>query len=493
MPMWVLLLLTAPLAGYMIWHALSIVLSAIARRRVHRPSQLLPIVGKVALLYVTYNDFNPSACLTLLDQDGVDYEIFILDDSTLSSERKRIDEWCRGQDVLIRVIRRSDRSGYKGGNVNHWLALFGDPEVYRYLLLVDADERIPRNFTCRLLESLASNECAFAQGCHLGTAELCTLFQILLHPQVECEWFHQVPARNLLGIPPMLGHGVLLDTRSLQAVGGFPNLVSEDLAFTILLAKAGLTGVIVTNVIGFEEFPRSYQAYWNRRRRWIQADAELVRKLLKPLWQSHIRWLGRLDLSIRELRLSLASMYWALLFLVGVSVFFAPRANLILPTFAWVSLPLFLIPALPALNIKRLSLTKRIVYICLMPFVGAATASVHPVATLQGLLGFRFFKPTGSKDDRERSVFSPLLLWELFSACIFLIGGLLSNNWPLMALGLATGCSPLMRTRWKALILVSGGITFWMLILFQIGIDAVNGFLPIEHLLVLVGLAITLI
>src|SRR5258708_18827798 len=154
MPKWILLLLAVPLVGYMILQALSIVLSAIARRRPYQPSRLQPITGKVAILYLTCDDFDPSACLTLLDQDGVEAEIFILDDSMQSSERKRINEWCRGQDTSIRVIRRSDRSGYKGGNINHWLALFGDPQAYRYLLLADADERIPRNFTCRLLESL---------------------------------------------------------------------------------------------------------------------------------------------------------------------------------------------------------------------------------------------------------------------------------------------------------------------------------------------------
>ena len=468
------------------WHALGIVLSALVGQRWCCQSPLQPPIGKVALLYLTCNDFNPSACLTLLDQEGIEFDVFVLDDSTEISEKKRIDDWAviRG----IRVIRRSSRAGYKGGNVNYWLAHLGDPAVYPYVLLVDADEHIPVDFTQRLLECLTSGQYAFAQGCHLGTAELCTPFQVLLHPQVECEWLHQVPARNLSGTPPMLGHGVLLRTESLIAVGGFPNLVSEDLGLTILLAEKGLTGVIATNVIGREEFPRSYQVYWKQRRRWIQSDAEVVRKMLRKLWQSRVSWLARLDLSVRELRLPIVSAYWLLLFTVAVSGFLARTKNLVLPPLAWAFLPFLLVPALPALGIQRLSLMKRILYVCTATFVGAATSSLHPVASLQGLLGYRSFESTGSRHSPTGSLH--FLFWELFSGFVFFTGGLLANNWSLGAVGFAIGSSPLMRTRWETLTLAVGVIVFWMLILYQIHVDITNEFLPIEHVLVLVGLAI---
>lgn len=488
-----MLLLTIPLAGYLIWHTLGIVLSTIARRKRCCQSTLQLPTGKVALLYLTCNDFNPSACSTLLEQQGIEFDVFVLDDSTQVSERKRIDDWIRNQNNAVRVVRRSDRSGYKGGNVNHWLTRFGDPVIYPFLLILDADEHVPADFARRLLECITSGQYAFAQGCHLGIAELRTPFQALLHPQVECEWLHQVPAWNLFGISPMLGHGVLLRTQSLKAVGGFPDLVSEDLALTIVLAEKGLSGVIATDVIGYEEFPRSYRSYWKRRRRWILADAEVVRKMLRRLRQSHVGCLARLALSARELRLSTASAYWILLLTVAVSGFLVPVNNPVLSPFAWALLPFLLLPALPALTIKRLSFVRRALYVCTVTFVGAATSSLHPIASLQGFLGCRYFEPTGSRHNQAGITLSLFAFWELSSGGVFITSGILSSNWPLVAVGFAIGCSLFMRSRWETQTLAVGVSVFWILLPFQIYVDVSNGFLPIEHLLVLTGLAVNLI
>jgi cellulose synthase/poly-beta-1,6-N-acetylglucosamine synthase-like glycosyltransferase len=429
----------------------------------------------------------------LLDQKGIEFDFFLLDDSSRLSERQRIDNWSHNQSTAVRIVRRSDRLGYKGGNINHWLARFGDPTVYPYVLLVDADEHVPPDFAYHLLKWLTSNNFAFAQACHVGTAELRTPFQRLLHPQVECVWLHQVPAWNFSGIPPMLGHGVLLRTDILKAVGGFPNVVSEDLAFTMLLAEKGLSGVVATKVIGQEAFPESYRAYWNRRRRWIQADTEIVRKLLRNLWKSRVGLIARLCLSVRELCLTIASCYWLLLVAATLMTFFSIDKKVVLSSFAWVLLLVLLVPALPALRIKRLSIKRRILYVCTVAFVGAAVSSLNPVASGLGLLGYHEFNPTGSRHDHTGTVFSLWRVWESLSGIFFFVGGILAGNWSLAAVGFAIGCSPLMRTRWEIVTLVGGSVIFWSLILFQIYIDADRGSVPIEHLLVLVGLTINLI
>ena len=82
-----------------------------------------------------------------------------------------------------------------------------------------------------------------------------------------------------------------------------------------------------------------------------------------------------------------------------------------------------------------------------------------------------------------------LLFWELFSGSLFFMGGLLTSNWVLAAIGFAIGCSPLMRTRLENNILMFGVGMFWVLILYQIYVDVTSGFLPIEHLLVLMGIS----
>lgn len=490
---WVLLLLAVPLGGYVLWHALGLLLSAVVRRQAGLPAPAGPYPGKIALLYLTCNDFNATACATMLEQCGIAGEVFILDDSTQRVEQQAIDAWVRVQPHAIRVVRRADRAGYKGGNINHWLTAFGDPAVYPYVLLVDADEHLPADFTCRLLACLTSGQYAFAQACHLGTAELCTPFQVLLHPQVECEWLHQVPARNLSGTPPMLGHGVVLRTASLRAVGGFPDLVSEDLAVTLRLAEQGLAGTIAPHVIGREAFPRSYRAYWRRRRRWIQADAEVVRKMLRILWRRCPGWLACCDLSARELRLPLASAYWVLLVTLAVSATLTSEKPIGVSPGAWGLLPMLLAPALPALGISRLSWPRRVLYIGTMTFVGAATSALHPIASLQGLWGYRAFEPTGSRHPPASWSAALWLVWEVCSGALCVTGGLLARNWALVAVGWAMGWSPVLRTRWETPALAVGAITFWMLLLYQIHVDVTTGFLPIGHLLALVGLALTVL
>ncbi len=487
---WILFAL--PPVAYILWYVYAVLFSSVARRKWRYPSNLQYPVGKTAFLYPTCDDFNGSACATLLRQEDIEFDLFILDDSTQDSERRRIDDWVREQNDDIQVIRRPNRSGYKGGNINHWLKRFGDPVVYSYMLVVDADEHIPADFARQLIGYIESGRYAFAQGCHLGTVKLHTVFQKLLHAQVECLWFHQIPSRNFSGFPPMLGHGVLLRTESLLTVGGFPDLVSEDLALTILLAKENLAGIIAPSVVGYEEYPRNYRPFWNRLRRWIQADVEVVRKMLGMLWKNPIGWQARLILSMRELRLPLVSVYWGLLCIIALTGFSVYESPIRLSPLVWGVFPLFLTPALPALSIKRFSFIKRILYISSVAFVGAATLPLHPIALLKGILGERHFSPTGSAQTHRQFTLPIFLFSELFTAFVFITGGLLASNWLLVAVGIAIGCSPLMRSRWETQTLVVGAALFWFFILYQIGIDVTNGFLPVEHLLVLVGLPMLL-
>lgn len=491
----VALLLSLPLGGYVLWHSANIALSGIAHRRARSPAgaDQVPPPGKVALLYLACDDFDPHACSTLLWQEGVDFDIFILDDSTRSAEHRRIEEWCRAQAKPITIVRRAHRTGFKSGNINHWLTHVGDAHVYPYMLVIDADEHIPSDFARALLHHLIASDRAFVQACHLGTATLTTRFQRSLHPQVMSEWLYQVPARNVVGIPPMLGHGALLRTESVQRAGGFPDLVSEDLALTLRLAEIGQRGIVAVDVVGYEGFPPTYVAYWKRRQRWIRADAELVRKMLATWWRSAVGWGGKIDLSLRELRLPVASLYWLLLmYMAATSALGGWRESAeVLPASVWACFPLAVVPALPVLTSGRIGFRQRMRYLCVMPFVGAATIPLHPVATVQGVAGIRGFEPTGSPDGRKETRWWSI--WEALTACMLCIGGAQSANLLLIAIGFACGCSPLLRSHREDLVLVIGSYVFWVLLVYQAGIDVMCGVVPVAHPLALVGLALTLV
>lgn len=485
-----LVMLVTPLIGYILWHMGGILLSFIERQKMVCDSGLQITSGKVAMLYPTCNDFNSRALKTLLTQDA-ERDIYILDDSTQNEQQNKIDEWVHSQAAEIRIVRRPNKKGYKGGNINYWLSLYGDANTYPYIMIVDADEYLPSDFLSQLIMCIESGQFVFAQGCHLGDAEIHSYFQSVLHLQAEIEWLYQVPARNFIGMPPMLGHGVLLQTKPFLEVGGFPDLVSEDLALTIQFAEKGSKGVIAPHVIGHEEFPRNYQHYWKRRKRWIRADTEVVQKMLKNILQNKMGGLARLDLMAREFRLPLASSYW--LVLVILATVPSKLNEIFLHPIAWGGMFFFLITALPALWIKRVRLIDRIRYIFTVSFLGATTIHLHPFATIQGIFGFTSFEPTGAQENERVNTASNYYWWDVLSGLPIFLGGIYMDNWALVAIGFSILYSPLLRISNKQQALIFGTLMFWAILTFQIFSDVLNGYFPISHLIPLLGLAITII
>jgi hypothetical protein len=492
MPITILLLLATPLAFMFSWLVLGIAMSAAVRRRAYcRSSEGGPVkaaAGRIAILYLTCDDFNETACLSLLAQEGVTCDVFILDDSTNASQRRRIDSWVQGRGRNVVLVRRSQRIGYKAGNVNNWLAGQDDrATVYPYMLLVDSDGCLPSDFASRLLRCLESNDYVFAQGCHRSTTDLRTPFQKFLHPEIEYRCLHAVPARNFFNVPPMLGHGVLLRTQSLVEVGGFPYVVSEDLALTILFADKGWVGVIVSDVIASESFPASYYSYCKRKRRYIQADAEIVRKMLGRLWRTPIPFLARLDLTIRELRFPITATQWVLLSAVAVAAVFGRGTNVTLPPVAWTSILLLLLPAFPFLAMRRLSLAQRLSYAFIEAFVGASMAALYPIPLVRGLIGQQHFDPTGNVVAKQAGSVSEII-FETASSVLFIAAGAVSGNLVLVAIGFAVGCGWLLRSRWESVTLIGGATVFWLLLVSQVYLDVRNGAVPVEHLVILIGL-----
>ncbi|MCB1092802.1 MAG: glycosyltransferase, partial [Verrucomicrobiae bacterium] len=118
-----------------------------------RPKEL----GPLAILYPTCNDFSETAVESLVSQTGVDATLFLLDDSIDPRFQARVDSWAMGKSGAVEVVRRSDREGFKAGNLNHWLAKRGSRGEFHYILLVDADEVIPPDFSRRLLDVLEAS------------------------------------------------------------------------------------------------------------------------------------------------------------------------------------------------------------------------------------------------------------------------------------------------------------------------------------------------
>ncbi len=484
-----LILLAAPAFAYAGWDVLGLILSGIAKRRFATAAPSAPPSSKLAILYPTSDDFDESACATMLQQEEVDFDLFILDDSTQDHERARVDAWAARQSRKITVVRREDRKGFKGGNINNWLHRFGDPTIYPFFLLVDADEHLDPSFAKTLLHRIEKTDYAFVQAVHFATAELKTAFQKILHMQVTVDQLEQLPAWNLIGLAPLIGHGVVLRTEHVKRVGGFPYVVSEDLALTIKLAEVGLYGLVASDVVGYEVFPSHYQAYWRRRRRWVQADTEMLRKFLVTIWQSNIRVLPKLYLTIREWRLPLLATYWCLCATIAVLAFRGSFVGSSVSVWWWLLVPFVLIPRFPALILNNVPLSHRLLYVITMPIFGLAASNISLPAVGVGLKGNLRFDPTGSRAVRKARFMDGWVVWDIASGVLFLVSGLVSGNLVLAAVGVAVFASPFLRTRAAKPLFVVLTVAFWLLVITSFFGDVSRGSVSLETVLLLAGLS----
>ncbi|MBK6781199.1 MAG: hypothetical protein IPG75_16920 [Gemmatimonadetes bacterium] len=71
---------------------------------------------------------------------------------------------------------------------------------------------------------------------------------------IHWRWYH--PLRNRYGFVMLLGHGAVVRREVWEEVGGFPEIVSEDLAFSLRARQHGWHGgVRRRTLIYYEEFP----------------------------------------------------------------------------------------------------------------------------------------------------------------------------------------------------------------------------------------------
>ena len=103
---------------------------------------------RILLLYCTCNDFNAKALTACRKQTYRNCKTVILDDSDDPHFRRQIDEY-QLRYGNVEVVRRTERTGYKAGNLNNYLKGRTD---YDYFVVLDSDEIIPPDFIEKTLK-----------------------------------------------------------------------------------------------------------------------------------------------------------------------------------------------------------------------------------------------------------------------------------------------------------------------------------------------------
>jgi membrane glycosyltransferase len=263
----------------------------------------------VALLYTTCNDFVESSVLSCVRQDYGAYRVYILDDSSESDMRARVDAFAAAHPGRVQVVRRDDRRGYKAGNLNHALATCAREPLFA---LVDADEILPSDFLARLVPRiLAMPDCGFIQANHRSNPQARSPLARDLGTGVDSHWRWYHPLRNEFGFVMLLGHGALIRRQAWIDAAGFPELVSEDLAFALRAREAGWRGRFADDVMCYEEFPEDVRAFRVRHMKWTRGTCEfLAREAGRLLRSRRISWVEKIDVLLPTLNLPLSLLFF---------------------------------------------------------------------------------------------------------------------------------------------------------------------------------------
>lgn len=239
---------------------------------------------QVAILYPTCNDFQPEAATTCLNQDYPDFHLFLLDDSTKDEFRAVVDAFHKAHSRMTTVVRRPTRQGFKAGNLNH--ALRGAAAGYPLFVVVDADENLPSDFLRRTVPYLQDPDLAFVQANHAPNPDQDSSFARDIAPTILPFWHVHCPARNRYGFVVFVGHGAVVRRSAWEAVGGFPEVITEDLAFSAALGEKGMRGVFLEDLVCYEDFASDYLAFKRQQERYVVGVTQVIRKHLGSLLRS---------------------------------------------------------------------------------------------------------------------------------------------------------------------------------------------------------------
>ena len=276
----------------------------------------------VAILYTTCNDFVETSANSCVAQDYPEFTVYILDDSSDPAYKLRIDRYAARYPKRVRVVRRGHRTGYKAGNINHGLTHAATREPL--FALVDADEILGRDFLRRIIPRLlADHRCGFVQANHQCNAKRASPLGAALGTGIGIHWRWYHPLRNRYGFVMLLGHGAVVRRSCWKQIGGFPHVVSEDLAFALRIREHGWRGHFAEDVVCYEDFPPTIRAFRVRHMKWTRGTCEL---LCKEMWRMirsrNISLVEKLDVLFPTLNLPLSLFYFL----------FVLDANFVLPT-----------------------------------------------------------------------------------------------------------------------------------------------------------------
>jgi cellulose synthase/poly-beta-1,6-N-acetylglucosamine synthase-like glycosyltransferase len=292
----------------------------------------------VELVYCTHNDFTHDSLISSMTQRYSNYKTIILDDSTSAEKIAEIDLFA--ERYKLQVIRRDNHDGHKAGNLNNYLK----NSSAEFFVVLDSDEIIPPDFITKALPYFSNPKVAVVQGNHIATDNQ-NSFMAAFADGVESHWHTYQKVKDSFGFLSFLGHGAMIRTSIYKEVGGFPNLVAEDLCFSIEARNAGYFVKFAPEIICFEQYPINYLAFKKRHAKWTMGNMEFIKSYTWKLITSKMHWYEKLDIVLFTYSLPL-SVFFAIYLLINIVIFpilhFDPhyKIEMLAPTIVFLFAPM---------------------------------------------------------------------------------------------------------------------------------------------------------
>ncbi len=290
----------------------------LSKKEIEESGASLP---RIALLYTTVDDFKYNAVLSCVSQDYPNFHVFLVDVSQSQQGRDKIDEFQKKFSGKTTIVRREKLEGFKARSLN--LALANQAKGYEFFALCDSDGILPRDFLKKTAFYIQQDErIGFVQANHNSGSSTRNAFTEHFLAETQIRWEHNNVPRNHYGFPLMLGHGVLVRTEAYTKAGGFPEVVAEDVAFTIAMRHAGYTGFFAEDIVCNEGVPEDLGQLRKRTYRMTMADTETFAQHTVPFIKSaSASFAGKWDIITHTLRRTATSLFLPyLLLLLAISL-----------------------------------------------------------------------------------------------------------------------------------------------------------------------------
>ncbi len=217
--------------------------------------------------------------------------IQVLDDST--DDTTAIAEACaelhRAAGVDVRVMHRTDRSGFKAGALAWGLAQVEG----EFVAVFDADFRPKPDFLRRTVPAMIARPDAGmvqTRWSHLNDG-----YSYLTHAQslaLDGHFVVEQTARSRSGLLINFnGSGGVWRRACIEDAGGWQaDTMTEDMDLSYRAQLAGWGTLYLPDVDAPAELPAQMEAFKRQQARWAQGSVQCLRKLAAPILRSDLRW-----------------------------------------------------------------------------------------------------------------------------------------------------------------------------------------------------------